>query len=77
MRGYTHRLHSSSFWGLPCRILNINHKKGTTMQPMGKGIGVRVLRPKVAVSCAFGTSYFASSLFAFLKLNSHTKTMNT
>ena len=23
----THRLHGSSFWGLPCRILSKNHKK--------------------------------------------------
>ena len=25
--GFTHRPLSSSFLGLPCRILNINHKK--------------------------------------------------
>ena len=25
--GFTHRLLSSSFWGLPYRILNMNHKK--------------------------------------------------
>ena len=23
------------FWGLPSRILNMNHKKGTTMGPVG------------------------------------------
>ena len=26
-----------SLLGLPYRILNINHKKGTTMEPMGSG----------------------------------------
>ena len=26
-KGFTHRPLSSSFSGLPCRILNINHKK--------------------------------------------------
>ena len=32
----THRLQSSSFLGLPWRILNMNHKlKGTTLEPMG------------------------------------------
>ena len=45
---YTHRLHSSSFLGLPYRILNVNHKKRTTMEPMGiealmpREVGVRV-----------------------------------
>ena len=47
-----HRLQSSSFLGLPYRILNkvvlfgiipyrildINHNKGTTLEPMGKGV---------------------------------------
>ena len=33
--GPTRRLHSSSFLGLPYRILNTSHKKGTTMEPMG------------------------------------------
>ena len=28
--GHTHRPLSSSFWGLPYRILNISHKTGTT-----------------------------------------------
>ena len=32
----THRLHSSSFSGLPYRVLDINHKKELrTMEPMG------------------------------------------
>ena len=41
----THRLHSSSFLGLPYRILNINHRKGTTTEPMGraKRLGVEGL----------------------------------
>ena len=29
--GFTHRLLSSSFLGLPYRILNMNHKKGSTL----------------------------------------------
>ena len=32
----THRLQSSSFLGLPYRILNMSPQKGTTMEPMGK-----------------------------------------
>ena len=32
-----HRPLSSSFLGLPFRILNMNHKKGTTLEPMGRG----------------------------------------
>ena len=31
----THRLHSSSFLGLPYRILNMNPQKGTTLEPLG------------------------------------------
>ena len=31
----TQRLHSSSFLGLPYRILDISYKKGTTVEPMG------------------------------------------
>ena len=34
--GYTHRLHSSSFLGLPYRILNIQHKKEVLWSPMGR-----------------------------------------
>ena len=30
------RLHSSSVLGLPYRVLSINQKKGTTMEPMGR-----------------------------------------
>ena len=32
----THRPHSSSFLGLPYRVLHINPQKGTTLGPMGK-----------------------------------------
>ena len=32
---YAHSLPCSSIWGLPCRILNIYDKKGTTMEPVG------------------------------------------
>ena len=31
----THRLHSSSFLGLPYTVLNMNPQNGTTMEPMG------------------------------------------
>ena len=31
----THRPQSSSFWGLPYRILTMNPQKGTTLGPMG------------------------------------------
>ena len=41
----THRLHSSSFLGLPDRISNMDHKKGTTMEPMVSGVGFRT-RPR-------------------------------
>ena len=32
---YTHGPLSSSFWGLPYRILNMNHKKELLKGPMG------------------------------------------
>ena len=32
---FTHRPQSSSFLGLPYRILNMNPEKGTTLGPMG------------------------------------------
>ena len=34
----THRPQSSSFLGLPYRILNMNPKKGTTLGPMGSSV---------------------------------------
>ena len=32
---YAHRLHFGSFLGLPYKILNMNPKKGTTMESLG------------------------------------------
>ena len=46
---YTHRPQSSSFWGLPYRILNIKPPKGTTLGPMGSGAS------RVIVSSCNGT----------------------
>ena len=43
----THRLHSSSFLGLPYRILHMNPKKGTTMEPMGKASNDTYLDPTI------------------------------
>ena len=37
--GYAHRLLSSSFLGLPCRILNMNHKK-ELLRGLWVGLGV-------------------------------------
>ena len=38
--GFTHRLQSSSFLGLPYRILNIKPQKGTTLEPLGLSVGL-------------------------------------
>ena len=63
VRVYGHRLHYSSFWGLPYRILTIkliSHKKRTTMEPNGPGVlgalGVLRLRTIRAAWSATNTS---------------------
>ena len=38
--GPTHRLHSSSFLGLLYRILKYEPQKGTTMEPLSKGLSL-------------------------------------
>ena len=35
VQAVTHRLQCTSLLGLPSRILNISHNKGTTMEPLG------------------------------------------
>ena len=40
MLGFTHRLLSSSFLGLPYRILNMNHKKELLRTPVRKVKGL-------------------------------------
>ena len=44
-QSYSHRLLSSSFFGLPYGILKYHPQKGTTKEPMGNHIDIRKQDP--------------------------------